>query len=89
MVYLSLKAELNVQNGHCPLSGSHVLSIARLAKITQPNKKGHNFFPRARRTILYRFFAADYDPVLEFFPARQDFEIIGLLSVKNDLHCNI
>jgi hypothetical protein len=31
-----------------------------------------------------RFFAADYDSVLEFFPARLDFEIIGLLSVKHD-----
>jgi hypothetical protein len=28
--------------------------------------------------ILDRFFAADYDSVLEFFPARQDFEIIEL-----------
>jgi hypothetical protein len=35
------------------------------------------------------FFAADYDSVLEFFPARQDFEINGLLSVKNGLYYNI
>jgi hypothetical protein len=38
---------------------------------TQPNKEGHSFFPRA----------ADYDSALEFFPARQDFEINGLLSI--------
>jgi hypothetical protein len=36
---------------------------------TQPNKEGH---PRA----------ADYDSALEFFPARQDFEKIGLLSIR-------
>jgi hypothetical protein len=42
-------------------------------------------------TILDRIFTADYDydSVLEFFSARQDFEIIGLLSVKNDLYCYI
>jgi hypothetical protein len=40
-------------------------------------------------TILDRFFAADYDSVPEFFPARLDFEIVGLLSVKNNLYCNI
>jgi hypothetical protein len=31
---------------------------------------------------------ADHDCVLGFFPAGQDFEIIGLLSVKNGLYCN-
>jgi hypothetical protein len=46
-------------------------------------------FPELDSTILDRFFAADYDSVLEFFPARQDFETIGLLSVKNGLYCNI
>jgi hypothetical protein len=30
-----------------------------------------------------------HDQVLGFFPARQDFEKIGLLSVKNSLFCNI
>jgi hypothetical protein len=29
------------------------------------------------------------DSVLEFFSARQDFEIIGLLSLNNGLYCNI
>jgi hypothetical protein len=55
--------------------------------ITQPNKKGHSVFRDS--TIFDRFCAADYDSVLEFFPARQDFEIIGLLSVKDGLYCNI
>jgi hypothetical protein len=27
--------------------------------------------------------------IVGFFPARQDFEIIGLLYVKNGLYCNI
>jgi hypothetical protein len=34
-------------------------------------------------TIFDRIWAADYDSLLGFFPARQDFEIIGLSSVKN------
>jgi hypothetical protein len=33
--------------------------------------------------------AADYDSVLEMFPARQDFEIIALSSVKNAPYCKI
>jgi hypothetical protein len=33
-------------------------------------------------TIFDRFFAADYDSVLGFFSAHQDFEIIGLSSAK-------
>jgi hypothetical protein len=36
--------------------------------------------------IFDRFFAVDHDSVLEFFPARQDLEIIGLLSVKNAIY---
>jgi hypothetical protein len=39
--------------------------------------------------IFDKFFAADYDSVLEFLPERQDFEIIELLSVKNGIYCNI
>jgi hypothetical protein len=45
----------------------------------------HVFFREVNSIIFDRFFAADYDSVLEFFPARQDFEMIGLLSVKNGL----
>jgi hypothetical protein len=47
------------------------------------------FFRELKSIIFDRFFAPDYDYVLEFFSARQDFEIIGLLSVKNGLYCNI
>jgi hypothetical protein len=53
------------------------------------NTTQHVFFRKANSIIFDRFFAADYDSVLEFFPARQDFEIIRLLSVKNGLYCNI
>jgi hypothetical protein len=51
----------------------------------------HYFNKRSKvNSIIFdRFFAADYDPVLEFFPPRQDFEIIGLLSIKNSVYCNI
>jgi hypothetical protein len=44
--------------------------------ITRPDKKRRSFFPRAK--LNYGFCAADYDSV----PERQDFEIIGLSSVK-------
>jgi hypothetical protein len=50
--------------------------------LSLPDKKQHNptrFFCKVNSIIFDRFFAADYDSVLEFFPARQDFEIIGLL----------
>jgi hypothetical protein len=43
------------------------------------------FFREVNSIIFDRFFAADYDSILEYFPARQDFEIIGLLLVKNGL----
>jgi hypothetical protein len=43
-----------------------------------PTKKDIVSFREIDLTILDRFFAADCDSVLEFFPARQDFEIIGL-----------
>jgi hypothetical protein len=44
--------------------------------IIQPDKKGHNFFLRTKHsTIFDRFCAADYDAVLGFFSARQDFKI--------------
>jgi hypothetical protein len=46
-------------------------------------------FRELKSIIFERFFAPDYDYVLEFFPARQDYEIIGLLLVKNGLYCNI
>jgi hypothetical protein len=46
-------------------------------------------FREVNSIIFDRFFAADYDSVLEFFPARHNFEIIGLLSVKIGLYCNI
>jgi hypothetical protein len=42
----------------------------------------HVFFHKENSIIFDRFFAADYDSVLEFFLARQDFELIGFLSVK-------
>jgi hypothetical protein len=54
-----------------------------------PTKKDIVSFRELASSILDIFFAADYDFVLKFFPARQDFEIIGLLSVQNDLYCNI
>jgi hypothetical protein len=38
----------------------------------------HVFFREVNSIIFDRFFAADYDSVLEFFPARLDFKIIGL-----------
>jgi hypothetical protein len=41
------------------------------------NTTQHVFFREVNSIIFNRFFAADYDYVLEFFPARQDFEIIG------------
>jgi hypothetical protein len=52
-------------------------------------KKDIVSFREPDSTILDSIFTADYDSVLEFFPARQDFEIIGLLSVKNGFYCNI
>jgi hypothetical protein len=63
-----------------------VKAFKSLRSVTQPNKF---FFREVNSIIVVRFFAADYDSVLEFFPARQDFEIMGLTSVKNGLHCNI
>jgi hypothetical protein len=54
-----------------------------------PTKKDIVSFRELDSTIFDRFFTADYDSVLEFFPARQVFEIIRLLSVKNGLYCNI
>jgi hypothetical protein len=57
--------------------------------VTQPNKNDIVTFRELDLTILDRYFAADYDSLLEFFPARQDFEIIGLLSVKNGPYCNM
>jgi hypothetical protein len=39
--------------------------------------------------IVDRIIAADYDSVLDFFPAHQDFEMIELVSVKNGLYSNI
>jgi hypothetical protein len=54
-----------------------------------PYTTQHVFFREVNSIIFDRFFAADYDSALEFFPARQDFEIIGLLSVKNSLYFNI
>jgi hypothetical protein len=36
------------------------------------------FFREINSIIFDRFCAADYDPALEIFPGRQDFEIIGL-----------
>jgi hypothetical protein len=54
-----------------------------------PTKKDIVSFRELDSTIVDRFFAADYDTVLEFFPARQDFEIIGHLTVKNGLYCSI
>jgi hypothetical protein len=58
-------------------------------KLHSPTKKDIVSFRELDSTILDRFFAADYDSLLEFFPVSQGFEIIGLLSVKNDLYCNI
>jgi hypothetical protein len=42
----------------------------------------HVFFCELKSTIFNWFWAADHDCVLGFFPAREDFEIFGLLSVK-------
>jgi hypothetical protein len=50
---------------------------------TAQPKKDFFSFHELNSTIFNWFWAADHDCVLEFFPARQDFEIIGLLSVKN------
>jgi hypothetical protein len=58
-------------------------------ELHSPTKKDIASFHKLDSTILVRFFAADYDSVLEFFPARQDFKIIELLLVKNGLYCNI
>jgi hypothetical protein len=55
-----------------------------------PTKKDLVSFRELNSTIFFNWFwAADHDYVHEFFPARQDFEIIGLLSVKNGLYCNL
>jgi hypothetical protein len=59
------------------------------SSLHSPTKKDIVSFRELDSTILDRFFAANYESVLEFFPARQDFEIIGLLSVKNGLYCKI
>jgi hypothetical protein len=57
---------------------------------TNDNTTQHVFFHGEVNSIVFeRFCAADYDSVLEFFQARQDFEIIGLSSVKNDPYCNL
>jgi hypothetical protein len=40
----------------------------------------HVFFRELNSTIFNWFWVADHDCVLGFFPARQNFEIIGLLS---------
>jgi hypothetical protein len=48
-------------------------------KYAEPNMF---FFRKINSIIFERFWAANYDCVLEIFPARQDFEIIGLSSVK-------
>jgi hypothetical protein len=53
------------------------------------NTTQHVFFRELNSTIFNWFWAPDHDCVLGFFPARQDFEIIGLLSVKNGLYRNI
>jgi hypothetical protein len=58
-------------------------------KLHSPTKKDIVSFRELDSTILGTFFAADYDSVLEFFRAHKDFEIIEVLSVKNDLYCNI
>jgi hypothetical protein len=54
-----------------------------------PTKKDIVSFGELDSTIFDRFCTADYDSVLGFFSARQDFEIIGLSSVKNGHYCNI
>jgi hypothetical protein len=51
-------------------------------ELHSPTKKDIVSFRELDSTIFGRFFAADYDSVLECVPARQDSEIIGLLSVK-------
>jgi hypothetical protein len=55
--------------------------------ITQPNKKGLIFFLDS--AVFDRFCAVDNDSLLGFFPALQDFEIMGLSSVKNGICYNI
>jgi hypothetical protein len=44
---------------------------------------------RRKLNLFDRFRAVDYESVLEIIPARQDFDIIGLSSVKNGLYCNV
>jgi hypothetical protein len=43
-----------------------------------PQHNPTRFFREVNSIIFDRSIAADYDSVLEFFQARQDFEIIGL-----------
>jgi hypothetical protein len=63
-----------------------------------PGKKNRLHSPRKKDTVSFRepdssifegFCAVDYDSLLGFFPPRQDFEIIGLSSVKKGPYCNI
>jgi hypothetical protein len=49
----------------------------------------HGLLREVNSNIFGRFCVADYDSVLRFFLARQDFEIIGLSTVKNGFYCNI
>jgi hypothetical protein len=61
----------------------------KCVRLHSTTKKDIVSFRELDSTILDRFFAADYDSVLKLFPARKDFAIIGLLSVKNGLYCNL
>jgi hypothetical protein len=56
--------------------------------VHSPTKKDIASFRELNSTNFDRFCAADYDSVVVFFPARQDFEIIGLSSGKNVLYCD-
>jgi hypothetical protein len=47
-------------------------------ELHSPTKQDIVSFRELDSTFFDRFFAVEYDSVLEFFSARQDFEIIGL-----------
>jgi hypothetical protein len=66
-----------------------ITSFERIISKNNDNTTQHVFFREVNSIIFDRVIVADYDSVLEFFPARQDLEIIGHLSVKNGLYCNI
>jgi hypothetical protein len=61
-------------------------SIQAISVLLEDYTTLHVIFREVNLIIFDRFCAADYDSVLGFFPARQDFEIIGLSSVINGLY---